>query len=162
VITVDPLTKTYGTFTAVDDVSFTARPGRVTLLQGRADDGATVLLSSHLLHEIEVVAQGTKADLLASAGTLVRTRDVTAMSAALTASGVRHTASSAIGGEEVLRVETDTEMVGRIALDARVALTELRAATGPVWKRCSSSSPPTSSARPPPKEKQHDQSPSSW
>ena len=60
------------------------------LLRGYADRGGTVLLSSHLLHEIEViaddlvvigngriVAQGTKAELLASAGTLVRTPDVT-------------------------------------------------------------------------------------
>jgi ABC-type multidrug transport system ATPase subunit len=52
------------------------------LLRGYADRGGTVLLSSHLLHEIEViaddlvvigngriVAQGTKAELLASAGT---------------------------------------------------------------------------------------------
>ena len=57
------------------------------LLRGYADRGATVLLSSHLLHEIEVVADdivvigngrivaaGTKADLLATAGTHVRTR----------------------------------------------------------------------------------------
>src|ERR1051325_7824712 len=29
-ITVDALTKTYGKFTAVDDVTFSARPGRVT------------------------------------------------------------------------------------------------------------------------------------
>ena len=55
------------------------------LLRGFANKGGTVLLSSHLLHEIEViaddlvvigqgriVAQGTKAELLASAGTLVR------------------------------------------------------------------------------------------
>ncbi len=59
------------------------------LLRGYADRGGTVLLSSHLLHEIEViaddlvvigqgriVAQGTKAELLATAGTLVRTPDV--------------------------------------------------------------------------------------
>ena len=57
------------------------------LLRGYADRGATVLLSSHLLHEIEVVAddlvvigngrivaQGTKTELLASTGTQVRTR----------------------------------------------------------------------------------------
>ena len=57
------------------------------LLRGYADRGATVLLSSHLLHEIEVVADdlvvighgrvvaaGTKADLLAGAGTHVATR----------------------------------------------------------------------------------------
>ena len=113
------------------------------LLRGYADQGATVLLSSHLLHEIEVVAddlvvigngrivaQGTKAELLASAGTLVRTNDVPAMSAALTASGVTHTISSAIGGADALRVESDAELVGKIALDARVALLELRAAEG--------------------------------
>ena len=60
------------------------------LLRGYADRGATVLLSSHLLHEIEViaddlvvigngriVAQGTKAELLEAAGTLVRTSDAT-------------------------------------------------------------------------------------
>src|SRR6478736_2429808 len=66
------------------------------LLRTYADQGGTVLLSSHLLHEIEViaddlvvigngriVAQGTKAELLASAGTLVRTRDVPTLSQAL-------------------------------------------------------------------------------
>ena len=52
------------------------------LLRGYADRGATVLLSSHLIHEIEVIADdlvvigqgrvvaaGTKTDLLAAAGT---------------------------------------------------------------------------------------------
>ena len=66
------------------------------LLRGYADHGGTVLLSSHLLHEIEViaddlvvigngriVAQGTKAELLAAAGTLVRTRDVPTLTPAL-------------------------------------------------------------------------------
>ena len=56
------------------------------LLRDYADHGGTVLLSSHLLREIEVVAddlvlighgrivaQGTKSDLLRSAGSLVRT-----------------------------------------------------------------------------------------
>ena len=56
------------------------------LLRDFADDGGTVLLSSHLLHEIEaiaddlimigngrIVAQGAKDDLLEAAGTLVRT-----------------------------------------------------------------------------------------
>ena len=55
------------------------------LLTGFASQGGTVLLSSHLLHEIEViaddlvvigngkiVASGSKEDLLAAAGTLVR------------------------------------------------------------------------------------------
>src|SRR5690606_38110048 len=68
------------------------------LLRDFADAGGTVLLSSHLLHEIEViaddivvigngriVAQGTKEDLLAAAGTLVRADDPAALTAALRA-----------------------------------------------------------------------------
>ena len=61
------------------------------LLRSYADQGGTVLLSSHLLHEIEViaddlvligdgriVAQGTKAELLQAAGTVVRTASAAA------------------------------------------------------------------------------------
>ncbi|HWI72730.1 MAG TPA: ATP-binding cassette domain-containing protein, partial [Baekduia sp.] len=103
------------------------------LLRGFANKGGTVLLSSHLLHEIEViaddlvvigngriVAQGAKSELLASAGTLVRTNDIPTLSQALTASGVTFTASAATGGNDVLRVEADTDLVGKVALDARV------------------------------------------
>ncbi|KQX74309.1 ABC transporter ATP-binding protein [Aeromicrobium sp. Root472D3] len=113
------------------------------LLRGYADLGATVLLSSHLLHEIEVVAddlvvigngrivaQGTKAELLASAGTLVRTPDVAALATALTASGVTCTPSAAVGGADALRVEAEPALVGSIALEARVPLLELRPAEG--------------------------------
>src|SRR5690349_7048357 len=86
------------------------------LLRGYADQGGTVLLSSHLLHEIEViaddlvvigqgriVAQGTKAELLASAGTLVRTRDVPTLADALAAAG--HSAQPSLGG---VRTDADT------------------------------------------------------
>ncbi|KAA1380535.1 ABC transporter ATP-binding protein [Aeromicrobium fastidiosum] len=113
------------------------------LLRGYADQGATVLLSSHLLHEIEVVAddlvvigngrivaQGTKSELLASAGTLVRTRDVPGLSSALTAAGIACSPSGAAGGTDALRVEADAELVGSVALDARIPLLELRAAEG--------------------------------
>jgi ABC-2 type transport system ATP-binding protein len=108
------------------------------LLRGYADRGATVLLSSHLLHEIEVVAddivvigngrivaQGTKAELLASAGTVARARDTAALAAALERAGL--TVSHADGS-----VHTDAapDQVGEIALTARVVLTELRAADG--------------------------------
>ena len=68
------------------------------LLRDFADEGGTVLLSSHLLHEIEaiaddlimigngrIVAQGAKRDLLEAAGTLVRTEDPTRLAAALAA-----------------------------------------------------------------------------
>lgn len=113
------------------------------LLRGYANQGATVLLSSHLLHEIEViaddlvvigngriVAQGSKSELLATAGTLVRTNDVVSLARALSESGVTYTASAATGGDDVLRVEADTELVGKVALDARVPLLELRPAEG--------------------------------
>ncbi|GAA1776691.1 ATP-binding cassette domain-containing protein [Nocardioides hankookensis] len=108
------------------------------LLRGYADRGGTVLLSSHLLHEIEViaddlvvigngriVAQGTKAELLASAGTLVRTPDVATLSDALTGAGVAFAPMT-----DALRVEADPDVVGRVALSAGVPLTELRAAEG--------------------------------
>ena len=70
------------------------------LLRGYADQGGTVLLSSHLLHEIEViaddivvigqgrvVAQGTKHELLEAAGTYVRATDPARLAAALVAAG---------------------------------------------------------------------------
>src|SRR4051794_23777920 len=70
------------------------------LLRGYADRGGTVLLSSRLLHEIEVIAddivmigngrivsQGTKAELLHSAGTRARAVDVAGLQHALDESG---------------------------------------------------------------------------
>jgi ABC-2 type transport system ATP-binding protein len=109
------------------------------LLRGYADQGATVLLSSHLLHEIEViaddlvvigqgriVAQGTKAELLAAAGTLVRSPQRTDLARALTASGIDHT----VAGDDMLRTDADPDLVGRVALQAGVALRELRPADG--------------------------------
>jgi ABC-2 type transport system ATP-binding protein len=108
------------------------------LLRGYADQGGTVLLSSHLLHEIEVVADdlvvigngrivaaGTKGDLLASAGTYVGAADVAALATALTSAG--HSAQHSLGG---IRTDADTAEVGRVALAAGVALTELRPADG--------------------------------
>jgi ABC-2 type transport system ATP-binding protein len=108
------------------------------LLRGYADQGGTVLLSSHLLHEIEVVAddlvvigqgrivaQGTKADLLAAAGTLVRTRDVPTLTQALVDADLEFSPMT-----DALRVEADPDVVGQVALGAGVALTELRAAEG--------------------------------
>src|SRR3954468_4868757 len=71
------------------------------LLRGYADRGGTVLLSSHLLHEIEViaddlvvighgriVAQGTKTELLSAAGTLVRASEPAVLADALGNAGV--------------------------------------------------------------------------
>jgi ABC-2 type transport system ATP-binding protein len=118
------------------------------LLRGYADRGATVLLSSHLLHEIEVVADdlvvighghvvaaGTKNDLLAGAGTYVATRHPGQLAQALTASGLTHHADEAsspagTAPSAVFRVEADAELVGQVAWTAGVALTELRPADG--------------------------------
>ncbi|MGN0063190.1 MAG: ABC transporter ATP-binding protein [Nocardioides sp.] len=109
------------------------------LLRDYANRGGTVLLSSHLLHEIEViaddlvvigngriVAQGTKQELLETAGTLVRTADVASLGAALAGAGITVHAS----GPDALRAEAQPDAVGQIALGAGVALTELRAAEG--------------------------------
>jgi ABC-2 type transport system ATP-binding protein len=108
------------------------------LLRGFANKGGTVLLSSHLLHEIEVVADdlvvigsgrivaaGTKGDLLASAGTFAAAADVPTLTAALTAAG--HTATPGLGG---IRTDAEAAEVGRVALAAGVPLTELRPADG--------------------------------
>jgi len=109
------------------------------LLREYADKGGTVLLSSHLLHEIEViaddlvvigngriVAQGSKADLLAAAGTVVRADRVPDLAAAVRGSGLTCT----VGADGTLRTDVDAATVGRIALEAGVALTELRSADG--------------------------------
>jgi ABC-2 type transport system ATP-binding protein len=107
------------------------------LLREYADTGGTVLLSSHLLHEIEViaddlvvigngsiVAQGTKAELLEAAGTLVRTTDHVALGRALQAAGVTVT----INPDGTVHTDADPARVGQVALAAGIALTELRSA----------------------------------
>ncbi|MDQ6526349.1 ATP-binding cassette domain-containing protein [Nocardioides sp. LHD-245] len=107
------------------------------LLRDFADQGGTVLLSSHLLHEIEVVAddlvvigngrivaQGSKQDLLSTAGTVVSSADDTRLAGALADAGI--SASPSGGGS--LHTPADPHLVGRIALAAGIALTELRSA----------------------------------
>jgi ABC-2 type transport system ATP-binding protein len=109
------------------------------LLRGYADRGGTVLLSSHLLHEIEIiaddlvligngkiVAQGTKTDLLQAGGTVVRTPDLPVLDSALRSAGLQATRTS----DGALRTDADLARVGQIARDAGVALTELRTADG--------------------------------
>jgi ABC-2 type transport system ATP-binding protein len=109
------------------------------LLRDYANRGGTVLLSSHLLHEIEViaddivvigngriVASGTKTELLQAAGTVVRTPDNAVLARALHAAGVTATPS----GDGALRTDADPALVGQVALAAGLALTELRNADG--------------------------------
>jgi ABC-2 type transport system ATP-binding protein len=109
------------------------------LLRDRADRGGTVLLSSHLLREVEVVADdivmigngrivshGSKTELLQAAGSLVRTPEPNALQLALGAAGIQSTPT----GDGALRTTADPSQVGRTALTAGVALTELRSADG--------------------------------
>jgi ABC-2 type transport system ATP-binding protein len=109
------------------------------LLRDYADRGGTVLLSSHLLHEIEViaddlvvigngriVAHGAKDDLLRSAGSIVRSTERDLLAGALAASGVT---SSSVGPDALL-VQSETAYVGQLAFEAGVPLLELRPADG--------------------------------
>jgi len=108
------------------------------LLRAFADQGGTVLLSSHLLHEIEViaddivvigdgriVAHGTKQELLVRSGTLVSSTDDARLASTLAEAGIAVTRADA-----ALRTEVDPAVVGRLALAAGIALTELRGADG--------------------------------
>jgi ABC-2 type transport system ATP-binding protein len=104
------------------------------LLRDFADRGGTVFLSSHLLREIEavadrlliighgrIVAQGTRDELLAGAGTLVFADDRRALLAALEAARLIATPTQDGG----FVVDAEPQAVGLAALEGRVALTRL-------------------------------------
>ena len=110
------------------------------LLRGYADRGGTVLLSSHLLNEIErvadeiivigggrIVARGTKDELVASAGTVVRsTHDRVAAPTPWWRRPSRCAPRHPAGWSST----SSRAAVGRIAHDAGIPLTELRAGDG--------------------------------
>jgi ABC-2 type transport system ATP-binding protein len=109
------------------------------LLRDFADRGGTVLLSSHLLREVEVVAdqlviigggkivaQGSRESLLAGAGTLVRAGDGEGLEAALRAAALEARPAEDGG----FLVDADPEAVGRAALAGGVALSLLSQAEG--------------------------------
>jgi ABC-2 type transport system ATP-binding protein len=109
------------------------------LLRDFADRGGSVLLSSHLLPEVEavadrlviigsgrIVAQGTREELLAGAGTLVRADDAEALRAALLTAGLSATATA----DKAFVVDAEPVEVGRAALLGSVALSHLAPSEG--------------------------------
>src|SRR3954451_9120315 len=109
------------------------------LLRTFADRGGTVLLSSHLLAEVEAVAdrmmiigggriqaQGTRAELLTESGTIVEADDLSALDAALRRAGL---ASHPAEGNQ-RHVEAEPEAVARAALAGGVVLHRLAPAEG--------------------------------
>jgi len=109
------------------------------LLRDFADRGGTVLLSSHLLREVEAIADhlvmigngqiaadGSKVELLAGSGTLVRGLDPSALAAALVRAGIAFTPAP----DGALLVDVEPVEVGKAAAAVGAVLTELRAADG--------------------------------
>ena len=105
-----------------------------SLLRYFADRGGTVLLSSHLLHEIQIiaddlivigkgkiVAHGPKDELLKGAGTFVRAADSAALSDALQRAGI-----AATPHDDGFHVEVTPEEAAKAAVDAGVVLIEIR------------------------------------
>jgi len=105
-----------------------------SLLRIFADRGGTVLLSSHLLHEIQIiaddiivigrgqiVAHGPKDELLKGAGTYVRASDGAALAAALEQAGITPTPHG-----DGFHVDVAPEEAAKAAADAGVVLIEIR------------------------------------
>ena len=105
------------------------------LLRDFADNGGTVLLSSHLLSEVQIIADeivmigrgrivtsGRTSELLDARGTRTRSMDDARLGSALEAAG--HAVRPDRDG---LVVDAPPEEVGRVALSAGVVLVELRA-----------------------------------
>jgi ABC-2 type transport system ATP-binding protein len=106
------------------------------VLREFADRGGTVLLSSHLLGEVEaiadrlliinagrLIAEGSASEMLSGSGTLVRAADGAALKQALDRGGLSWTN----GADGAVHVQAETAAVGRAAAEAGVALVELRA-----------------------------------
>jgi ABC-2 type transport system ATP-binding protein len=107
------------------------------LLRAFADEGGTVLLSSHLLHEVQVIAddivmighgrivsEGSKEELLKGAGTVVRARDINTLEQALRDSGLVTSRTH----DGAVHTDADPTVVGLVAREADLALSELRTA----------------------------------
>jgi ABC-2 type transport system ATP-binding protein len=108
------------------------------LLREYAERGGTVCLSSHLLHEVEriadelilighgrIVAQGTKEELLQTRGAYVKAVEHEALLDALQREGISVTTSG-----EGLRSDAEAVQIGKVAATHGITLIELRPADG--------------------------------
>jgi ABC-2 type transport system ATP-binding protein len=108
------------------------------LLREYAASGGTVLLSSHLLHEVEriadeliligrgrIVAQGTKQELLQTRGAYVKAVESEALLDALSRQGVQLVASG-----DGYRSDAEAIQIGKVAAAEGITLIELRPAEG--------------------------------
>jgi ABC-2 type transport system ATP-binding protein len=104
------------------------------LLRDFAERGGTVLLSSHLLHEVDaiadrlviigngkIVAEGRREELLSHAGTLVQAADDAALGRALAAAGLEAREAEGDG----FLVDAEPRAVGAAAQEGGVALVHL-------------------------------------
>jgi ABC-2 type transport system ATP-binding protein len=110
------------------------------LLKGYADRGGTVLLSSHLLHEVEqiademiligrgrIVARGTREELLRHASGGQTTALVTSLDNARLTEALAQKGFQVHPAGDGLRVTAQPVDVGRVAAEFQVVLTDLRA-----------------------------------
>jgi ABC-2 type transport system ATP-binding protein len=108
------------------------------LLKGYAERGGTVLLSSHLLNEVQliaddiimigrgkIVAEGTPESLLADSGTFVRAVEMDQLALALEQAGI-----AAAPHANGLRAEVEALQIGKIAAANQITLIELRPTEG--------------------------------
>jgi ABC-2 type transport system ATP-binding protein len=111
-----------------------------SLLKGFADQGGTVLLSSHLLHEVEqiademiligngrIVASGTRDELLLKATGGVHTTLVTAVDNRVLTDALTTKGYAVHPAGDGLRVTAEPVDVGRVAAEKQIVLTDLRA-----------------------------------
>ncbi len=104
------------------------------LLKGYAERGGTVLLSSHLLNEVQliaddiimigrgrIVAQGTPESLMQDSGTFVRAVEADQLAAALSEAGIATTVQG-----NGLHTDAEALQVGKVAAAHQITLVELR------------------------------------
>jgi ABC-2 type transport system ATP-binding protein len=109
-----------------------------TLLRGYAERGGTVLLSSHLLNEVEViaddivmigrgriVAQGTPQELMQTSGTFVKAAENDVLARTLRDNGI---SVASVG--DGFRADAEALQIGKITAAAQIPLIELRPADG--------------------------------